>query len=993
MENKLPKDEYERFEKGVFEYIKSRAGDRDLEEILKDIEESFRYSMYREPPKNLSELSRLLKQRYQEEQTNGTIKREWKEIYTKLIFLIGYWGGLFYGRKFKDAEVKKYHMGEESGSDIIWGNADLVFIEKNTLHVVDFKLAGAISSLRRMLLERETVIPVPTYGIPVNLSLGELEFSGFVEKLLLVEERLRETEDVFIETKGLLQTTCYAVDFLCSEERDIEEVSLELLYPVSEPLNLRFSVGDRGKLKDYLARIKDLYRDIREKESLYDRISYASLYRKDRLRADIERIVKEMRKRESERISIKAGDIAQVRADVKKRLEDFVKREDDCKAIALLHSAGSGKTRSARELILDLGGKHIVLYMTTRLRILEREYRVLEKHSEETEKRIAIVYKRRVGKSGGFVKHKGKAYEEVGGKQEGILLSTVKEIVRLAQEGEYDQIWAFTTIQAVVETAFGKTSNHLEELMRPTIKERYNIHIILDEFLGYKNGLYAVIEMLDFARRFKEGGGRISLYLFDANGYSPVIMKRLLDEYEKFGVLPEAVVLGEYQEELKTVYKDIPLEIFAKHGYPSGQLYLYKKFLRISKEKEKPEKLAQYILDTFKDKKSTAFAFIQDKELIAELSQILTKHNLSTLIATASSEKSQKQINEGEEDVILGTSSISRGLDFSRSHKPVDYIYVFIQSWGIEGNLVEILQSISRARGDEETEKRAKHVHLVYLISDEHTDYRVDNILATLENPDKDIVRLVYEKEHLESFLDLDDIVTRIIEQFVSKPSDKVLVPISTQHRSIYRPNKISDFEGVMTFLEDVYAMEKNDRDIYRLLEELGGSIYTYSTLPELGRLNRFDYYHPYILIDEHPIYMAMVEKEKRHEIKKLLRKVSNTLKKHNRERTENVEKFIEDLITPEESKAPVLIPIYSLVLVKNWLGRDEGISFKIRKKVGRGHAEVLGGHLEPRTRCFVGDRIEYACIPLEEDYPYREILSGRFAKFPVRFIKSLLEA
>jgi len=48
-------------------------------------------------------------------------------------------------------------------------------------------------------------------------------------------------------------------------------------------------------------------------------------------------------------------------------------------------------------------------------------------------------------------------------------------------------------------------------------------------------------------------------------------------------------------------------------------------------------------------------------------------------------------------------------------------------------------------------------------------------------------------------------------------------------------------------------------------------------------------------------------------------------------------------------------------------------------------------GNVEPTTYCFVGTIKEYACVPLGEDYPYKEVLSGRFAKFPIEFIIKLL--
>ena len=70
----------------------------------------------------------------------------------------------------------------------------------------------------------------------------------------------------------------------------------------------------------------------------------------------------------------------------------------------------------------------------------------------------------------------------------------------------------------------------------------------------------------------------------------------------------------------------------------------------------------------------------------------------------------------------------------------------------------------------------------------------------------------------------------------------------------------------------------------------------------------------------------------------------------------------------------------------------NEKVEFKIMGRIGRGKADTLMGSVKPTTYCFVGDQKEYACVPLGEDYPYKEVLSGRFAKFPVDFIMNLLE-
>ncbi|MFN3599748.1 MAG: hypothetical protein ACK4VK_08475, partial [Aquificaceae bacterium] len=124
--------------------------------------------------------------------------------------------------------------------------------------------------------EKIPKIPIPGYGIPVNVALAEIEFKGFLEKFIKVEDELRRTEKVFIEIKGFLQALCYAVDFLCKEEELIDEIRLELIYPMHEPLSLKFVVKDKKGVEVFLDDIKELYKDVKSKkgdqEKLQNRI-------------------------------------------------------------------------------------------------------------------------------------------------------------------------------------------------------------------------------------------------------------------------------------------------------------------------------------------------------------------------------------------------------------------------------------------------------------------------------------------------------------------------------------------------------------------------------------------------------------------------------------------------------------------------------------------------------------------------------------------------
>lgn len=998
----LPADEYEKLADGIFGHIigKVRVELKEpaFEGIIEELRRIYPQCKVDDPPEGLRELSKLM--------TTGNDLDEGR-AFTKFIFALGYSEGFFYGKEFEGIKLMKFHMGEETG-DVTWRNADLVFIDnKGVLHIVDFKLMGAFSQLSDIIEKKnEPVIPITVRGTPLNLSLGELEFSKFVEKLISVRKELEESEEVFVEEKGFLQLVSYALDYLMDSDNtdEIRGLSLELLYPFPEPLRISFHISNKKDLGKYHNEMKNLYKSLRDKEADYEKILKLTDLRKRMLKSElpkkIEGLKKEMAERESNVINVKPADIRGAREDVREKLSEFLKRDDKCKAIVLLHSAGSGKTSVARELILGLEGKHIVLYMSSRVKLLKREFKKVEERKRElgeSGKYIVLLERTRKSRNERGIIHGGKGFQE-GARRLGFLGSAVDDIVEVIKREKPDQVWTFQTLQSVVETVRGhRTSEYLDGLLRPTIIRDYQIHIILDEIFGYKNGLFVVKEAFKFAKKAREANARVNIYIFDANGFSPTLFHRLLMEYDIYEVVPESIAVVYEPDIPPVIYMDIPLEIYAKHGYPAVMIQVHRKFMRVPKEDAIAGELAQYIERTFTERESrTAFAFIQDKELIAKLTSELKSRGFRVSFATANSKITEEVINRGNDDVILGTSSISRGLDFSRPEKPVDYVYVVVPGWGIESNLVEIIQSIARMRGDENTERSPKRLHLVYIINEGSVERGVENILKVLEQPDLELAKLVYEKRLLEDFLDLDLVVVSIIEQFVAGPGDRVLVPIPTQYRSVFVENKISELESVVDFLEDIRIVERNmgDKDVADKIYELEKLLVSSTSInTTIGRkfenLRDFEYYHPYLLLKKHQVILeSNIDKER---ALSLLREVRKVLERHEEEKAERVEEFIKSLAPRHEISIPLLVPVYSIVLTKSWLREGEYIKFKLRKRAGRGHANVLGGGLELMTRCRAGSIEEYACIPLSEDYPYVEVLSGRFAKFPIKFVRTLL--
>jgi hypothetical protein len=412
----------------------------------------------------------------------------------------------------------------------------------------------------------------------------------------------------------------------------------------------------------------------------------------------------------------------------------------------------------------------------------------------------------------------------------------------------------------------------------------------------------------------------------------------------------------------------------------------------IKVKEELVNRISKYIKLTFEDKDSqTAFLFLQSKELLAMLKTCLEEEGYSCLVATADSRKSQDRINQGNEGIILSTSALSRGIDLSRPHKPINKIYAIITDFGIESNLAEMIQAISRARGDEQTEKNPKELHFVYPIYPQW-DALIERILQYEPNADEQILRLMITKHTLKQKLLLDRVVFGILEQFVQSGKGKVLVPLPSQYATRYIPNEVADIEGFLSFLENIVPFvedEEKREKVKELYHTLLSALYVNAV--QIDFRKEFEYYHPYILFEKQEVRYAF-ENEKRGEIKKLFEELKEILRDHNQDKTDEFKNFIYSGLSSTLKRMPTIIPVYALVLTEHFLREKEQVNFRIKERIGRGNADTLMGNVEPITYWFVGTPKEYACVPLGEDYPYKEVLSGRFAKFPIEFIIKLLE-
>jgi len=455
-------EDYESFKEGGFERIRFKFLDKELEELAFVWEELKGLVPFEleNPPQGLKNLG-----------LGQTDKNT-----LLFLFLLGYYEGAFYGKGFRDVRLIKYELGEGSQIAGIYPNADLLFVADGVLYVVDFKLGGAEGDIRALLDKGEGSIPYRVYGLPVNVSLGEVGFERFVLSLLEMEEELLSLKTANPELKGFLQVVSYGVDYLCEEKpKDVREVSLSLFYPLAEPFSARFYWNGED-LSPYRERVRQLYEKIKQIDWEYSQAVAESRARRERLLEEvpkeIEKLKEEMQKRENTEEIVEPGKIAETRKHVRKELDEFFSKTQDVKALCLLHSAGSGKTTQTRNRILMQEGKHIVLYMATRKVLVDREYKKLRdlkdalegngkgidprdkeymkvlEYLKNSNKSIGLVYEKRQDRKGNYLENIGDIYRNLSANK-GILKRTVEQISKLIDDKK-DIIWALCTQQALV---------------------------------------------------------------------------------------------------------------------------------------------------------------------------------------------------------------------------------------------------------------------------------------------------------------------------------------------------------------------------------------------------------------------------------------------------------------------------------------------------------------------------------------------------------------
>lgn len=166
-----------------------------------------------------------------------------------------------------------------------------------------------------------------------------------------------------------------------------------------------------------------------------------------------------------------------------------------------------------------------------------------------------------------------------------------------------------------------------------------------------------------------------------------------------------------YCESWKFEIDGVEVEAFFSPSFPAKELFVEHKTYSI-KPKEDTNKLVEdltnLIVEELKDEKAKKgmAVFIQNIELAKGVAKALNERKFKAKVATA---YQTIDLNDLEENIVIFTSALSRGVDL-----PFTKLVVFVPSFSVENNLAETLQAIYRIRDGKNDEQISKKVVFFY---------------------------------------------------------------------------------------------------------------------------------------------------------------------------------------------------------------------------------------------------------------------------------------
>ncbi|MEM3265848.1 MAG: hypothetical protein QXH07_07830, partial [Thermoplasmata archaeon] len=522
--------------------------------------------------------------------------------------------------------------------------------------------------------------------------------------------------------------------------------------------------------------------------------------------------------------------------------------------VALLHSAGAGKTTACRETILGQTEiPFIYFYIAPRTKLLAEEKERVKKMTDK--KNISCRYIDADNKSKNkdaqqskvVVKGKNHDYIEESNK-EGNIKNIVQQLLN-HDFSTHEHIFVGLTTQSFLENPLGKdTATYLRKLFEkdmtnaklPFYRHGYKIAIVLDEALGSDNGIQAINDMIMFMNSVSSTQeSNIIFFILDANLHSGLVFEKVLRQFEKLNYIAPSLYTTDFKKEHTFTYKNIDIYAYSDFSYPAKSLKYTCRYVETQNRLLKTIK--EYVASTIR-RNEKVFIYVQDKTLVytiynairnitigkgidkkngKEIDEKIDNEEYIKVGFYSSTAESEKENNFSQYNVIISTSTLSRGIDLSDNWTKtiiVDNIENMFNT--VEQQLVEEIQAIARMRGmkdennksiDDKVEKEV--IKILYINIRAHEDkYKnfINDRLISIQEELKYINRKEIEelfkldnKYNLKQFIrELNEITKKVLLSFIKPENrEKLIVPIPSQLTKRYQPSTI---EPIVNLIEDL---------------------------------------------------------------------------------------------------------------------------------------------------------------------------------------------
>lgn len=884
---------------------------------------------------------------------------------------------------------------------------------------------------------------------------GELEFDLEMRTIIQIFsyalDYLSQSNEKFTELE------CGAIYSLSDGPRfifDISQTSKDFLVQKAEEIKDLYKDLKRLRESYSMEITKSIEQYTQQKEGRTILAKLRSLTRK--LLNEKEAIKQELEKRELESQIKKeylkpAMGITELRSKVKEVVQNFYDNNPWGKVLVLLHSTGAGKTTSAREVFLDNNSQKIIyFYFAPRKRLLEQEKKEIETKGIQT----VYIYESELNKQNKEVNFTKSGYEAAKiNENQGKLKKSTLQLVNLIytkpnnpknnqennQENVHSQkkhckhLACLLTTHTItnVETARGvqSTLNEVIKAMGHFTKNGYKIVFVFDEITGSDNGFSALLSVIkEIMTKHKND---ISVLVFDATLHSKGVFEKVWKEFNNNKIISSCFLMTDFEKDgtiqMLPDLSDIKGEVYSGFSYPAKDVTWEEYFIinEPNNSETFSEKSSENFSDKFykqiveiiakklrklKQKKQRMYIYIQDREKVNQLAELLEQEGFKILKSTGTLQSPESKINDNQYDAVISTSTLSRGINLKNNFTTVAVVITHFA--GLEENIAEDLQACARIRGMPNDEEVTKTIMRIYAFDgsnftdkllteivdsyieaylEEHKKYseifEEEQIkkgkIEDLKKPIKEYIKTLYWRNIYKDIKNYASLIREVYKVYLN-PHDRkrVIALVTRQIAPRFMSTSISDIDRFLTFLEDFldYSLipekKRIEHNVRQLIHAIKNVINALIDIPLTEEVLSREHVFPYSIVKEGYVNIK-TDPKLAENIKENFVKVKPYLEKECKDNPKELESWMIGLLEqPQKEKIVTLVYMPSVALCYELLRKnDKTITINKRKYVTRFSLPIIG------VKSYLQSDISAHSVI--------NSLNRKFVSFPIREVES----